>query len=92
MAADELPGSRGDGANYNELVFNPDAFHLDQCRARLQRMDDAALERFGKAAAYIASPATNLGHPPREPFLVQLREARVEWNEGYPGEIHANSR
>jgi hypothetical protein len=50
----------------------------------LQRMDDTALERFGKAAAYMASPAANLGRPPREPFLVQLREARVEWKRRLP--------
>jgi hypothetical protein len=74
-------------------VFNPDAFfNLDQCRARLQRMDDAALGRFGKAAAYMASLAANLGHPPREAFLVQLREARVEWKRRHPGETYANIR
>jgi hypothetical protein len=73
-------------------VFNPEGFNLDQCRARLQRMDDAALERFGKSAAYMASPTANLGHPPREPFLVQLREARIEWKRRHPGEIYANIR
>jgi hypothetical protein len=48
---------------------------FDALRAR---MDDAALLRFGQAAAYMCSPGAQ-GKPPRETFVVQLREARAEW-------------
>lgn len=51
----------------------------DSVRARLQAMDDDALKRFGMAAAYMCSPEANNGKPPREAFVLQLREARAEW-------------
>ena len=28
---------------------------------------------------YMCTPEANLGNPPREVFLIQLREARTEW-------------
>ena len=37
------------------------------------------LERTGRAAAYLSSPAVNQGQPPRPVFLVQLEESRAEW-------------
>jgi hypothetical protein len=52
---------------------------LDQLRTRLRRMSDPDLPRFGEAAAYMCSKKANLGHPPRETFVVQLQEARMEW-------------
>jgi hypothetical protein len=52
---------------------------LDQLRARLHRMSDANLIRFGGAAKYMTSPEANLGEPPRPEFVVQLREAREEY-------------
>jgi hypothetical protein len=52
---------------------------LDELRARLRKMSDADLIAFGKAARYMCSPKANLGKPPRQPFVIQLREARVEW-------------
>jgi hypothetical protein len=52
---------------------------LDQLRARLHRMDDAALLRFGRAAKYMCSPDANIGKDPRPEFVLQLREAREEW-------------
>jgi hypothetical protein len=56
-------------------------------RERLQRMDDAQLVEFGKAARYRCSPVANIGRPPLESFVIQLNEARAEWrrrrmNEG----------
>jgi len=48
-------------------------------RERLQRMTDAQLVEFGKAAKYMCSPVANIGKPPRECFVVQLDEARAEW-------------
>lgn len=52
---------------------------LDELRARLRKMTDEELTAFGKSARYMCSPAANLGKPPREPFVIQLREAREEW-------------
>ncbi len=52
---------------------------LETLRARLRRMDDAALRRFGRAARFMCSPKANFGKPPRENFVVQLEEATAEW-------------
>jgi hypothetical protein len=56
-----------------------EAVDMDELRARLRKMTDADLIAFGKAARYMCSPAANLRQPPREPFVIQLREARAEW-------------
>jgi hypothetical protein len=42
-------------------------------------MTDAELLRFGKDNRYMCSPYANLGKPPLEAFMIQLREARAEW-------------
>jgi hypothetical protein len=52
---------------------------LEALRARLRKVSDMELRAFGKDARYMCSPAANLGKPPREPFLIQLAEARAEW-------------
>jgi hypothetical protein len=57
---------------------------LEQLRQRLQKMNDAELLRFGQAAKYMCSPEANLGHPPRDAFVIQLREARAEWKRRNP--------
>lgn len=57
---------------------------LEQLRQRLRKMNDAELLRFGKAAKYMCSPEANLGHPPGESFVIQLREAREEWKRRKP--------
>jgi hypothetical protein len=41
-------------------------------------MDDDAEVRFARDAAYMCSPSAQ-GKPPRETFVVRLREARAEW-------------
>jgi hypothetical protein len=51
---------------------------VEEFRARLRKMTDAELLRFGKAARYMCSPAANFGKP-REAFVIQLRECRAEW-------------
>jgi len=48
-------------------------------------MDDAALAKFGRAAAYMCSPTANLGQPPRDAFLMELRAAREEWRRRFGG-------
>jgi hypothetical protein len=43
---------------------------LEQLRARLRKMSDAELIRFGKAARFLCCPGKE---PPREAFVVQCR-------------------
>ena len=51
---------------------------LESIRERLRSMNDAALERQIRAGEYMVSPRANMRKPPRETFVVQLREARAE--------------
>jgi hypothetical protein len=46
--------------------------YVDEMRARLARMSDHALLASGHAAAYMCTPAANLGQPPRKAFVMQL--------------------
>jgi hypothetical protein len=48
-----------------------------ELRERLQKMSDRQLLEFGHAASYMCSPYANLGHPPRQVFVMQLQEARA---------------
>jgi hypothetical protein len=52
---------------------------LEALRARLRRMSDRELLRFGKSARYMCSPEANFGKKPRQVFVIQLREAQNEW-------------
>jgi hypothetical protein len=52
---------------------------LEEFRARLRKMTDAELLRYGKAARYMCSPTAYYGKAPRETFVIQLRECRVEF-------------
>lgn len=61
-----------------------DSIDLDELCARLRKMTDAELLRFGQAAKYMCSPGANFGKPPREVFLFQLLEAREEWKRRRP--------
>jgi hypothetical protein len=61
-----------------------DVVDLDQLHDRFRRMSDAELLRFGKAAQYMCSPKANSNKPPREPFVIQLEEARAEWRRRHP--------
>jgi hypothetical protein len=61
-----------------------DAVDVEELRKRLRKMSDQELVRFGKAARYMCSPAANFGKPPREPFVIQLNEARAEWRRRHP--------
>ena len=42
------------------------------------------LLRFGRGNRYMCSPYANLGKPPLEAFIIQLREARAEWRRRHP--------
>jgi hypothetical protein len=52
---------------------------LEQLRARLRKMSDEELLKFGKASASMCTLHANLGKPPHQAFVVQLEEARAEW-------------
>ena len=52
---------------------------VEAYRARLRKMTDAQLFRFGKAARYMCSPTSYFGKTPRETFVIQLQECRAEW-------------
>lgn len=47
-------------------------------------MTDEKLAQFGRDARYMCSPYANVGKPPREEFVIQLREAREEWRRRFP--------
>ena len=47
-------------------------------------MDDAELLRFGQAAKYMCSSYAYSLAPLREEFVVQLSEARAEWQKWFP--------
>ena len=59
---------------------------VEELRERLRKMTDEQLRRFGRAAQYMCSPAANGGKPPREPFVIQLEEAKAEWRRRHPGQ------
>ncbi len=54
---------------------------LEALRIRLREMNDQELRRFGLAARFMCSPGANLGKPPRQAFVLQLKEARAEMEE-----------
>jgi len=65
--------------------FTPnDAQSLVALRKRLRKMSYTNLHRFLQAAKYMCSPGPNLEHSPRESFVIQLQEARVEWKRRNP--------
>jgi hypothetical protein len=49
-------------------------------------MSDVELHKFGQAAQRMMPPKANPGQPPPEVFVIQLGEARIEWNrrESHP--------
>ena len=52
---------------------------VEEFRARLRKITDAELLRYGKAARYMCSPTAYFGKRLRGAFLIQLRECRNEW-------------
>jgi hypothetical protein len=48
-------------------------------RERLGKMNDPELLRFGQAARFMCSRQANFGKPPRQNFVIQLEEAKLEW-------------
>jgi hypothetical protein len=60
----------------SSVGFQP--VQVEAVRARLRKMSDADLLRFGRAAASLCPPEGQFGHPPRQVFMDQLQEARAE--------------
>ena len=60
---------------------------VEQSRARLRRLPDQALLRFGQSARYMCSPAANHGAEPGPPFDLQLNEGIAEWRRRHTGEL-----
>ena len=52
---------------------------LEQLRARLHKMTDEQLLRFGREARFMCQDKS-----PREVFVIQLNEARAEWRRRHP--------
>jgi hypothetical protein len=59
-------------------TFSSGTIDLAQLRERLGKMNDSDLLRFGSAARFMCSPQANFNEPPRESFVVQLKEARAD--------------
>ena len=57
--------------------------NVEEFCQHLKTMAETELLRFGQAAKYMCSPEANYG-PPREVFIVQLRESRAEWRRRHP--------
>jgi hypothetical protein len=60
------------------IGFNEE-FDIRSLQKRLREMFDEKLLQSGRDAEYMCSPYANLGQPPREVFVIQLREAKLEW-------------
>ena len=56
------------------------------------KMTDEELVRFGKAAREVCSASANRGKPPREVFVIQLREAKEEWMRRHPANTKTTSQ
>lgn len=60
------------------IGFNEE-FDIQSLQKRLREMSDEKLLQFGRDAKYMCSPYAHLGKPPREVFVIQLKEAKLEW-------------
>jgi ATP-dependent DNA ligase len=58
--------------------FTREEIDLEKIRARLRKMTDDQLVRYGKSAAFMAK------RDDRETWRVQLNEARAEWKRRHP--------
>jgi hypothetical protein len=57
---------------------------IEELRARLRGMTDEELKGYVVVAKIMCSDTLRRGKPTRECFLIQLAEARAEWNHRYP--------
>jgi hypothetical protein len=64
-------------------MIQTDSGDIEQIRARLCKMSDVELRKFGRAASDMANPKKNFGTP-NPAFKIQLDEARAEWRRRHP--------
>jgi len=68
-------------AGLNSVGFSTNdenEFDLEGLRTRFRKMLDEKLQRDIQAGEYLVSPHANCGKPPRQVFMIALREARAE--------------
>ena len=67
-------------AGLNSVGFSSgeDEVDLEGLRTRFRKMSNEKLQRDIKAGEYLCSPHANFGKPPRQVFVIALREARSE--------------
>jgi len=66
-----------------------DNINLEDLRARLGKMSDDELLRWGTAARSMSNG--NFGKPPRPIFVIQLKEARAEWRRRQTAKVAGES-
>jgi hypothetical protein len=64
-------------------MIQTDPENIEQIRARIRKMSDAELRKYGRAARDLSDPKKNFGAP-NPSFKVQLDEARAEWRRRHP--------
>jgi hypothetical protein len=72
-------------------MIQSDPEDLEAIRARIQKMSDAELREYGRAAAHMADPRKNHGKP-NPAFKIQLEEARAEWSRRHPAKSKRAAR
>jgi hypothetical protein len=56
-------------------------FSVEEFRKRLEKMSDAELIRYGKAARYMSDPKNGAVDPT---YPCQLKKCRAEWRRRHP--------
>jgi hypothetical protein len=64
-------------------MIQTDPEDVERIRARLRKMSDHELRKFGRSAKDMADPKKNFGQP-NPAFQIQLDEARAEWRRRHP--------
>lgn len=73
-------------------MIQTDPEDVERIRARISKMTDHELRKYGRTAALMADPGKNHGKP-NPAFQIQLDEARAEWERRHPANpTRRNSR
>ena len=60
-------------------------FTVEEFRRRIEKLPDADLLRYGRAARYMADPLNSADkRTVRDVFVIQLRECKREWARRHP--------
>lgn len=68
-------------SHLKSIAFESDEVHLANLRERLRKMSDEELIKYGKMVRGLCAPRVGVT---RDPWKVQLEEARVEWRRRHP--------